>query len=448
MVNESLNAARVLMGDSLGFHIIFVMFGLTLPILVSWFEFMGIRRKDKQLINLAKFWSKIMSLLVIAGVISGTIIALQMSLVWPGILKFGGEVIGYPFLFETYAFLIEAVFLALYMLTWNAKWVSKWLHWVFGLFVIIGSTMSAYAITMVNGWMNLPVGFEYVDGKMVNVDLAAVMFSRTGLIEFAHSMPGYYLASALFITSIYLFKILFSKARERLSDKHQLDWFIVQKLMVFALIMFVFSAITADITGKYLAKYEPTKLAAIELNYQTRSNAPLLVGGVAGEGDTIKGPHFEIPGALSLLAGNSTDTKVVGLREFDQSELPPLYVHTLFDIKMTLITALVLVFIGYFAIRRWRPKLQSKSWFILPIAVVGLTGIVIVELGWMLTEIGRQPWAVREYVTTAEALTKTHDITSFGYLFPIAYLGLFVVTLLALIKLIKVNSSKNKGKTK
>lgn len=101
MTGESLHAARVLMGDSLGFHIIFVLFGLTLPILVSWFEWMGIIRKDPKLIAIAYFWSKIMSLLVIAGVISGTIIALQMSLVWPGILQFGGEVIGLPFMFET-----------------------------------------------------------------------------------------------------------------------------------------------------------------------------------------------------------------------------------------------------------------------------------------------------------------------------------------------------------
>lgn len=118
-MNEGTEAARVLMGDSLGFHIIFVMFGLTLPVLVSWFEHMGIKHKDQKLINLAKFWSKIMAMMVITGVISGTIIALQMSLVWPGILKFGGEVIGLPFMFETYAFLIEATFLALYMATWN-----------------------------------------------------------------------------------------------------------------------------------------------------------------------------------------------------------------------------------------------------------------------------------------------------------------------------------------
>lgn len=446
MEQESLNAARVLMGDSLGFHIIFVMFGLTLPILVSWFEFMSIRRNDPNLLNIAKFWSKIMSLLVITGVISGTIIALQMSLVWPGILKFGGEVIGLPFLFETYAFLIEAVFLALYMATWNVKRVSKWMHWVIGLFVILGSTLSAYAITSINGWMNLPKGFDFVNGKIINIDVWAAVFSQTALVEFFHSMPGYYFASTLVIVGLYTIKILRSKQNDRKSAKHKYDWFIVQRLMILAVVLFVISGITADITGKYLAKHEPSKLAALELQYQTGPNAPLLIGGVATENESIKGPHFTIPNGLSVLAGNTPDTVVNGLNEYNKDELPPLYIHTIFDIKMTIITFLVIVFFLYFGLERWKPEIRYKSYFLLPLTIFGLLGIALVELGWMMTEIGRQPWSVRGYLTTSEALTKTDDITSFGYFFPLSYLVLFIVTVLAVMKLIQIESKRNKSK--
>lgn len=444
MSGDSLQAARVLMGDSLGFHIIFVLFGLTLPILVSWFEWMGIVKKDKKLIAIAHFWSKIMALLVIAGVISGTIIALQMSLVWPGILKFGGEVIGLPFMFETYAFLIEAVFLALYMTTWNSKRVSQRLHAVFGLFIILGSTMSAYAITSVNGWMNLPTGFDIISGKFENIDVLQAMFSTTALVEFFHSMPGYYFAASLTIAGLYAFKILRSKYRDRNSAKHTYDWFIIQKLMLFAAFMFVLSGITADITGKYLAKHEPEKLAAIELNYETQSNAPLIVGGVAGPNDTILGPHFKIPGALSLLAGNSTDTVVQGLNETPEDERPPLYIHTLFDIKMTFINILMVVVVGYFVLRRWRKQWLQRPPVLIAIGVAGYLALAIVELGWMLTEIGRQPWAVRGYLRTAEALTKTNDITSFGYLFPLSYVLLFAVTVLGIRKIVRDEAAKNR----
>lgn len=444
--SEGLNAARVLMGDSLAFHIIFVMFGLTLPILVSWFEFMGIRRNDQKLIEIAKFWSKIMALLVITGVISGTIIALQMSLVWPGILKFGGEVIGLPFLFETYAFLIEAVFLALYITTWNSKRINKWLHWVFGLFVILGSTMSAYAITSINGWMNLPSGFDYVDGKLENINVWEALFSKTAIVEFIHSMPAYYFASILFIVSLYAFKILKSKKKDRVGKKHKYDWFIVQRLMIVAACLFVVLGITADITGKYLAENEAVKLAAIELQYDTQSNAPLLIGGVPGENQTIEGPHIKIPGLLSLLAGNSVNTTVKGLNEFQDEEKPPLYVHTIFDIKMTIITVLAVLFIAYFAIKRLRPSAKTKTWFLLPLVIVGVFGIVLVELGWMLTEIGRQPWSVRGFLTTEDALTTTHNVASFGYIFPLSYVLLFIVTVLAVIKIVKDNAKNQRGK--
>lgn len=447
MTSETLHASRVLMGDSLGFHIIFVLFGLTLPILVSWFEFMGIRRKDQKLIDLAHFWSKIMAVLVITGVISGTIIALQMSLVWPGILKFGGEVIGLPFMFETYTFLIEAIFLALYMSTWNSKKIPQTLHWFFGLFIILGSTMSAYAITSVNAWMNLPTGFDIVNGKFQNVDVLQAMFSETALIEFTHSMPGYYLAASLSIVGLYVIKLARLKTKERSTKKHSLDWLIVQRLMLFAALALVFSFVTADLTGKYLARREPVKLAAIEDNYNTGGNQPFIVGGIVAPDGTVSGPYFKIPNALSILAGNSSHTVVKGLNSYPQKERPPTFVRALFNIKLTLIGALVVLVIGYFVVKKWHADWLKRSWLLWPFATVSFFGLIVVELGWMLTEIGRQPWAVRGYVTTEQAVTKTHDITSFGYFFPLSYVVLFAVTVFAIRKIVRENDLTRKGVT-
>ncbi len=440
---EGVNAARVLMGDSLGFHIIFVMFGLTLPLLVIWFEAMGIRRKDKKLLGVAKFWSKIMALLVVTGVLSGTVIALQMSLVWPGILKFGGEVIGLPFMFETYFFLVEAIFLGLYMMTWNK--VKPWLHWFFGFMVFAGATGSAFVITSVNGWMNLPTGFDIVDGNFANVDVVAAMFSTPALVTFFHSLPGYYVAAGLFITGMYALRLFLTRKQDLGNDKHKLDYFIVQKLMIFVAIALVFSAITADITGKYLATHEPVKLAALELTYETTTNAPLVVGGVSDGKGGIVGPHFVIPNALSILACNSPGCSVEGLDATKAEERPPLYVHTFFDIKMTLITILALIVPLYFVLRRWYAGLlKNKLLLGLFAFIISWFGIVIVELGWMMTEIGRQPWAVRGYLTTQEAFTKTHNVAEFGYLFPAAYVVLFVVTIAALRVIIK-NERQSKG---
>ncbi|MBL8121723.1 cytochrome ubiquinol oxidase subunit I [Candidatus Saccharibacteria bacterium] len=441
-MQESLPAARILMGDSLGFHIIFVLFGLTLPILVAWFEWMGIRKKEKKYIDIAKFWSKIMALLVVTGVISGTVVALQMSLIWPGVLDFGGKVLGLPFMFETYAFLIEAIFLSLYMVTWNK--VAPVVHWFFGVMTAFGANLSAFMITSVDAWMNNPTGFTMANGKIDTADVGAAMFSQTSIVQFIHSMPAYYFAASTAIAGIYAAKLLRTRYKQRIGAAHTWDWLVIRKLVGFATIMFVVMFITADITGKYLAKHEPTKLAALELQYQTSDNAPLLIGGVAGENETVKGPHFEVPGALSLLAGNSTSTEVKGLNEVPEYERPPLYVHTLFDIKMTLITFLAVAFPAYFILRKWRPSVLQQRWALLVMAISGWFGIVLVELGWMMTEIGRQPWAVHGYVTTSQALT-THDVRFLGMLFPLAYVLLFIVTLLGIRKLVRDNNKVAKG---
>ncbi|MCA9327041.1 cytochrome ubiquinol oxidase subunit I [Candidatus Saccharibacteria bacterium] len=443
-MQESLNAARVLMGDSLGFHIIFVLFGLTLPILVVWFEWLGIRTKNKKYTDTAKFWSKIMALLVITGVISGTVVALQMSLVWPGILKFGGEVIGLPFMLETYFFLIEATFLGLYMLTWDNKKVPPMLHLFFGVMVAFGANASAFVITSVNAWMNNPTGFELVDGKFQHVEPVGAMFSQTSLVQFVHSMPAYYFAASTAIVGLYAAKLLRAKYKDRMSARHAFDWVIVKRLMLFAAVMLVALFITADITGKYLAKHEPSKLAALELTYETDTNVPLVVGGVASGDESIAGPHFKIPNGLSVLAGNSPGTEVKGLNEFAKSVQPPLYIHTLFDIKMTIITFLAVAIPAYFAMRKWKPEWLTQRWALFIMAAGGWLGIVLVELGWMITEIGRQPWAVRGYVTTSQALT-THDVRAFGWIFPTAYVALGVVTVLALRKIVVAQNQKGKG---
>jgi cytochrome d ubiquinol oxidase subunit I len=251
-------------------------------------------------------------------------------------------------------------------------------------------------------------------------------------------MPAYYFAASTAIAALYAIKLLRLKYKDRTSAVHKWDWLILRKLVGFAGVMLIALFITADLTGKYLAKHEPTKLAALELHYETGSNAPLLIGGVAGENQTIQGPHFKIPGALSWLAGNSASTVVEGINQTPEKERPPLYIHTLFDIKMTLITFLSVAFPAYFLMRWKRPMWLHQSWSLFAMAIMGWFGILLVELGWMMTEIGRQPWAVRGHLTTAQAMT-THDVSFISIIFPVAYALLFAMTLLALRKIVRDN---------
>lgn len=437
-MNQSVvHASRVLMGDSLGFHILILMFSLTLPILVLWFEYLGKKRKDDRLIDLAKLWSKVMTILVIAGVMSGTVVALQFSLVWPGILKFGGKVIGLPFMFETYAFIIEAVFLALYMYTWDNKKVSRNLHIFYGSMIVLGGTLSAYAITSVNAWMNLPKGFDIIGGKLSNIDVWNAMFSRTSLIEFAHSMLGYYLAAMMAMAGIYSFMLKKEKLSERFNS---INFYVIKKLIIASSVVILLSIITGDISAKYLAENEPSKLAQIEAVTKTGTHSSYVFGGIVNSEGKLVGPRIVIPDLLSILVGESPNTEVKGLDLIPTNQRPPSYVHTIFDSKMTLVGLLSATIFIYLLASYKKIKFFFKDTYLRLFGIISLLGLVIVELGWMLTEIGRQPWAVRGYVTTEQALTKSNNITSYGYVFPVFFVLLFIVTYVA-IKKVTVNKA-------
>jgi len=428
MHGNIVNASRVLMGDSLGFHILILMFGLTLPILCIWFEYLSKKRNDEKLLNLAKLWSKVMTILVIAGVMSGTVVALQFSLVWPGILKFGGQVIGLPFLFESYAFIIEAVFLALYMYTWNKEKISRNLHMFFGSMVVLGGTLSAFSITTVNAWMNLPKGFDIVGGKLENIQVWKAMFSDTAIIEFAHSMLGYYLAVIMVMASIYAIKL----RKERVMDRQRsVNFFVVKKMIILSGILILLSIITGSISAKYLANNEPIKLAQIEAVTKSGAHSSYVFGGILDSNGKLVGPRIVIPNALSLLVGESPNTFVKGLDVVPLSNRPPSYIHSLFDIKMTMVGILSLViFVFIYGVYK-KSKFILKDNYLKILILVGFFGLVIVELGWMLTEIGRQPWAINGYLKTQDAITKTNNITSYGYIFPFFFVILFIVTYLA-----------------
>lgn len=213
-------------------------------------------------------------------------------------------------------------------------------------------------------------------------------------------------------------------------------------MAVFAAVAAIGSAVTADLTGKYLATYEPAKLATLEMVNTTTTNVPFIFGGVEGKDGAVAGPHISVPSGLSVLVGGSPDSAVRGLDTVPQQERPPVYIRALFNIKLTLIGLLCLGLGIYFVLRKWRPAWLGRTVVLTTLSVCSFVGIVIVELGWMLTEIGRQPWAVRGYVTTADAITKTHDITAYGYFFPVSYVFMFVMTILAVRQVVRMHRTK------
>lgn len=437
---EHLQAARVLMGDSLGFHIIFALLGIGLAVCMSLMELIAIKRKDDAILENARLVSYIATVLVITGVISGTVIALQMFLIWPGVLDFGGSVIGLGFTLEGYMFILEAVFLAYYVASW--KKLRGYAHWLLSIPVIVGSTGSAFFITAVNAWMNNPVGFDFVNGEITNPRPAEALFSITSFSQFFHSVSGYYLVASLVITAAYAWVLLRNKKLKVGTSKTALV--IVRAFGLTSAILVVSTALIGHISAQYVAQYEPTKLAAIELLKETQSNAPLLLGGTANDDGSSTG-GVEIPGGLSLLVGGSTETSVKGLNETPQELWPPLILHFLFNLKMAFVAIIGLTLLIFMYYYYKRPRSVPPRLVLAALVATPFLAITVIELGWMLTELGRQPYAVYGYILTKDAVTTHSEVWALAWLFPTVFILLLILTIWAVRLTIKRFTPIKKG---
>src|SRR3981081_1815712 len=155
------------MGTSLGFHIVFAVLGVGMPLLMCIAEGIGIRRHDEGWLQLARRWSKVFGILSAGGAVSGTALSFELGLLWPSFMAFSGSIIGLPFTAEGFAFFIEAIFLGLYLYGWER--LSPVAHWLTGIPVAISGAASSLFVVMTNAWMNSPTGFESTGSRILRL---------------------------------------------------------------------------------------------------------------------------------------------------------------------------------------------------------------------------------------------------------------------------------------
>lgn len=431
---DSVEIARLLTGMTLAVHIIFATIGVGMPLMFAIAEFIGIKKNDANYITLAKRWSKGYTITVAVGVVTGTIIGLQLSLVWPTFMKMGGHVIALPLFMETFAFFFEAIFLSIYLYTWE-RFKNKWTHFFISIPVIIGGSFSAFFITSVNSFMNIPAGFEIKNGRMVNVQPLEAMFNSSFMVRALHVGATAGMTMAFILAAIAAFKLLrHNHTEDRIYHTKALNL-----SMTVGFINTVLSMIAGDLSAKFLHKVQPDKLAAYEWHYDTQSHANLVLFGVLNEKTHEVSGALEIPGLLSFLADNSFDTKVKGLNEFPKNELPPMIVHYFFDLMVSMgifcfiISGLYMLFLIVKKLRKY----VTSNMMLYAILLTGPASMLAIEFGWFLTEMGRQPWIIRGYMRVSEAATQAGGITLVTTLFGLLYLLLLVTSAYVLIRMFK-----------
>ncbi|CAG7615937.1 cytochrome ubiquinol oxidase subunit I [Paenibacillus allorhizosphaerae] len=419
--------SRGLTEMTLAFHILFATVGVGVPVFISIAEWLGIAKKDVHYSLMARRWARGFVITVAVGVVTGTCIGLQLSLLWPEFMRLAGNVVGLPLFMETFAFFFEAIFLGIYLYTWN-RFSNPYLHWLLTLPIIIGSTGSALFITTVNAFMNTPQGFTYESGNLTHIDPLAAMFNPATPSKVAHVLFSAYLTSAFLLAMIAAFAML----KGRKDDYYRKS---IRLNMTVGLVLAVATIIGGDASAKFLAKEQPEKLAAAEWHFETGDRASLVVGGrLNPETGEISGA-IEIPWALSILATNHPDGTVVGLNDFPKDEWPPLYVHYLFDAMVGIgfyLLAVPCLFLAMLLIKRWN---AYNRWILGGILAGGPLSFLAIELGWFYAEVGRQPWIIRGYLRVSDAATTNAHVDVTFWMFAVLYAVLGIVCLFVLARL-------------
>jgi cytochrome d ubiquinol oxidase subunit I len=419
-----LGAARSQMGFTLGFHIVLACIGVAFPAIILIANYLGLRRNDAVALGLAERWSKVAAVTFVVGAITGTVLSFEMGLLWPEFMRRFGDVFGLPFALEGIFFFTEAIFIAIYIYGW--KHLSGWAHFWTGVPVALAGLGGAWSVVAANSWMNQPDGFKLAsDGTVTDVSALDAFFNGAVGYEAPHMILAAYIVTGFLVASVYAVGML----RGRRDRHHRLGLLIPFTVAAIATpIQFA----VGDTAARSIADDQPIKFAAMECVQTTHTHVTEYIYGRCTD-DGVKG-GVGIPGFDSFLVGFSTDTKVIGLDTVPPEDRPPAntLLHWAFDTMVGICTALMAL--GAWLALAWLRgrDMPRTRWFLRATAVSGLAAIVALECGWIVTEVGRQPWIVYEVMRTKDAVTEADGVwVSLGVVVTV-YTALGIATVMVL----------------
>jgi cytochrome bd ubiquinol oxidase subunit I len=417
-------AARSQMAMSLGFHILFAVAGIAMPLLMVVAEDRWIRKGDAVCLDLARRWAHGTAILFAVGAVSGTVLSFELGLLWPTFMAFAGPIFGLPFALEGFAFFVEAIFLGVYLYGWDR--VPPRAHWFAGVMVAVSGALSGIFVVIANAWMNTPAGFRLVDGRAVDVDPLAAMANPAAFSEALHMALAAYVAIGFAVAGIHAFVLLRQPG-------HPLHRRALAISLTMGGVCAVLQPLSGDLSARQVARHQPAKLAAMEGVFRTQRGAPLTLGGWPDEATQTMRFGLEIPYGLSLLAFHDPQAEVKGLDAVPRADWPPVaVVHVAFQVMVGCGTVLAaLAVLGAFLAWRGR-RLPDQRWYLKALLLASPLGLVALEAGWTVTEVGRQPWIIRGVMRTAEAVTPMPNLPVPLFVFTVLYLllGTVVVALL------------------
>ena len=432
---DPLFLSRLQFGLTIGFHFLFPPLTIGLAWLLVIVEWLGWRKGDLDYVRAGKFFGKILGLTFAVGVATGIVMEFQFGTNWAAYSKFVGDIFGAPLAVEAvFAFFLESTFMGLYL--FGRSRVSKGAHWFSILLVAVGATISAFWIIVANSWQQTPAGYVIQNGRAELLSFQDAVFNPSTFIRFFHTFVACLIAGSFLMTGISGYLVVNNKGSAAMRKTLKLSL-----IFGFAVSILVWMP-TGHEHGAQVARTQPEKFAAMEGLIEGRTRAPMLLFGLPTEEPPGISNKIEIPGLLSLMAFHDSDAYIKGLRDLraEGRETPP-FIATL--LSFHLMVGLGLLFMGLTALGvllLLRKKLfDSPRYLKIMLWAVPLP-LFACQFGWLVAEIGRQPWVVYGLLKTRDAFSANVNGASVLFsifMFSLIYLVIGAVYLFMLVKKIK-----------
>jgi len=415
--------SRIQFALTVGFHFLFPPLTIGLAWLLVVIEWRGWRRDDPTWVRTGRFFAKLLALTFAVGVATGIVMEFEFGTNWAAYSRFVGDIFGSPLAAEgVLAFFLESGFLGLYL--FGRGRISKGAHWFSILMVAIGSTISAFWILVANSWQQTPAGYVIQNGRAELTSFSAAVFNPSTLPRFFHTVDAALIAGAFLVAGVAAY--LLRKNREDDLARGALKLAIVFGLVASVTEVFPFGHVHA----RQVAHTQPEKFAAIEGLYSSQSAAPMVLFAYPVTLPPELKAKVEIRGVLSWLAFGDINAPIRGITDFPPDDRPPLWLtfvsfHNMVVLGMYFVAAMAW---GAWQLRRGR-LWASRRYLMLLIVSIPLP-LAACQLGWMATEVGRQPWIVYGLLRTGDAVSKS--VPAGDVLFSLVLFGLLYLLLGAL----------------
>lgn len=434
---DVLDLARIQFASTTIFHFIFVPISIGLSLLVAIMETMYVVKKDDKYKRMAKYWGTFLLINFVVGIVTGILQEFQFGMNWSEFSRFVGDIFGAPLAIEALlAFFLESTFIGLWVFGWNR--LSKKVHLACIWLVAIGTMLSALWILAANSFMQRPVGFEVVNGRAEMTDLFALLTNGQLLWEFPHTVSAAIATGSFLVAGISAWKLLKKQEIGFFRESFRIS-------VIIALVSSIAIALFGHSQSQYLVHTQPMKMAAAEGLWETSDDpAPWTVFAIIDPETKTNHMEIKIPYLLSFLSYSKFSGSVPGMNDlqaeyteaYGEGDYIPPVRTTFWSFRIMVLCGFIMIFLALYgtwmAVRKRFEKL--KGWFLRAMIIAIFLPFIANTAGWIMTEIGRQPWTVFGLLTTADSVSP--NVTSGEVLFSlIAFSTVYLILLGVLIYL-------------